>query len=206
MQKLIYVMVTIATLSAGSMSAQEWEIEKAEKRAQEKQKESDSIIVHLSKRWEIGLSYGRWQFNNASKSDQDELFSFSGAMNVWQLTGSWHFSERMCADFAMGIHLKTNTPDPDVVSILNGDDIELEGFGVLLFPVDFGLRYYFTKRRLRPFLGIGAGVLPANARYTVAEGNINTGISRTDFQTRERAVFGKIKAGFDYRLGIKTNG
>jgi hypothetical protein len=63
------------------------------------------------------------------------------------------------------------------------------------------LKYYFTQKRLRPLVGFGVGSVSANFQYTLAEGNISNGFSRTDNQFNDRARFRKIYTGFDYRLG-----
>jgi hypothetical protein len=63
---------------------------------------------------------------------------------------------------------------------LNGNDIEIEGSGGIFLPIDLGLKYYFTKKRFRPLVGFSVGSVSANFQYTIAEGNISNGFSRTD--------------------------
>ncbi len=201
---LLAIFAIILSNSGLSAQKQEWEIDRFERREQEKNQSLDSTLVHLKNRWEIALAYGRWYFINDAISNDEELFSLSGPMSWWQFTGSWHFSERLCLGLSIGIQLKREVPTPDVFSVLAGNNIELEGFGVLFLPIDIGLKYYITKKRFRPFLGLGAGSVLANSRYTIAEGNINTGINRTDYQIGDSVKLGYISAGLDYRLGKRT--
>ncbi len=115
-------------------------------------------------------------------------------------------SERLGLELSVGIQIDRNeAPAPDIISVINGGDIELEGSGAFLFPVELGLNYYFTEQRLRPFVGARVGTLVASARYIVAEGSLNNGISRTDFETTGRVGVAGLRTGIDYRLGQHVN-
>lgn len=208
MKKFRYILITYTfLLSIGAVNAQEreWEIDKIQRKEQEKKQSLDSILVHLKNKWEIKFAYGKLYFDKGARSINKEQFFLSNPMNLWQLSSSWHFSERLFADISIGFQLQKNIPVPDIFSILNGNRIELEGSGVLFLPMDLGLKYYLTQKRFRPLVGVSIGSVLANSKYTIAEGNISTGIIRRDFQVRERALFGKINTGFDYRSGKHTN-
>jgi hypothetical protein len=204
MKKLLFVVTTcLFVLMLPDLKAQEreWEFDKMQRREKQKQRASDSTLVHLKNRWEIGLTYGRWFFSEHAKSNTEELFTLPGSMNLWQLTGSWHFSEKLSADISIGFQLTRDVPTPNISDVLNGNDIEIEGSGGIFLPFDVGLNYYFTKKRFRPLVGFSVGAVSANFKYTIAEGNITNGISTTEQQINGRARFGKFFTGFDYRLG-----
>jgi hypothetical protein len=205
MKKLLFVVATcLFVLILPDLMAQEreWEFDKMQRREKQKQRELDSTLVHLKNKWEIKLNYGRWYFSNNARSKTEELFTLPGSMNLWQLTGSWHFNEKLSADISIGFQLTRDVPPtPNIFEVLNGNDIEIEGGGGIFLPFDLGLKYYFTKKRFRPLVGFGVGSVSANFQYTLAEGNISNGFSRTDNQLNDRARFRKIYTGFDYRLG-----
>ncbi|MEM9921532.1 MAG: hypothetical protein AAF990_25745 [Bacteroidota bacterium] len=182
----------------------EWEFEKMQKRNEQKKQESDSILVHLKNKWDIKLTYGRWHFASNAKSKTEELFTLPRSMGFWQLVGSWHFSEKLSVDISIGFQLTKDVPTPNIGDLLNGGDVEIEGSGGLFLPFDLGLKYYFAKERFRPLVGFGVGSVSANFQYTLAEGNLSSGFSRTDNRLRSRAALGKFFAGFDYRSGKHT--
>jgi hypothetical protein len=183
----------------------EWEFDKIQRREKQRKQELDSTLVHLKDRWEIKLAYGRWHFSKNSKSDMEELFTFPESINSWQLMGSWHFDENLSANLFIDFQLFKNLPTPNFFDIVNGKNIEIQGSGGFFLPIDLGLKYYIRKQRFRPLVGFGIGSVSANFRYTLAEGNINNGIERTDKQMSSRAIFGKIFTGFDYRLRQGAN-
>jgi hypothetical protein len=183
----------------------EWEFDKMLRLEKQKQRELDSIMVHLEKKWEIKLSYGRWFFSDNSRSKTEDLFTLPRSMNLWQLTGSWHFSENLSADISIGFQLTKDVPSPNINDILNGNDIKIEGSGGIFLPIDLGVKYYFTKKRFRPLVGFSVGSVSANFKYTIAEGNISNGFSSTDHELNDRARFGKFYTGFDHRLGKNTS-
>jgi hypothetical protein len=57
--------------------------------------------------------------------------------------------------------------------------LKIEGSGGIFLPFDVGLNITLQKR-FRPLVGFGVGAVSANFKYTIAEGNITNGISRTD--------------------------
>lgn len=208
MKKLKFVLATcIFVLLMPDLKAQEgkWEFDKMQARKKEKILELDSTLVHLKDKWEIKLTYGRCFFSNNAKSNTEELFTLPRSMNLWKINGSWHFYEKLSADFSIGFQLYKDEPAPNISDLLNGNDIEMEGSGGIFLPVDLGLKYYFIEKRFRPLVGFGVGSVSANFKYTIAEGNLSNGISRTDYQVNGRARFGKIYAGFDHRLGKSTS-
>jgi len=184
----------------------EWEFDKTKSRSLQTQQRLDSIMTHMENRWEVGLSYGLWFFNSKSKSMEEELFQISNPINAWELSGTWHFKESFGLEFSMGFFIKIEKPaTPDFNSIINGDDIDVEGFGLVLIPLDVGLKYYFSQKRFKPLFGVNVGLVAAKEKSTTAAGNINTGINRVDQESSGKVLFGKIKGGFDYRLGQRTN-
>jgi DNA-binding transcriptional ArsR family regulator len=65
MKKLLFVVATcLFAMLLTDLKAQEgeWEFYKMQRREKQKQRELDSIMVHLKNRWEIKLTYGRWKF------------------------------------------------------------------------------------------------------------------------------------------------
>jgi hypothetical protein len=150
MKKLLFVVATcLFVLMLPDLKAQERMGIRQNAKAGEKQKqrELDSTLVHLKNRWEIKLTYGRWFFSNNAKSKTEELFTLPGSMNLWQLTGSWHFSEKLSADISIGFQLTRDVPPtPNISDVLNGNDVEIEGGGGIFLPFDLGLKYYFTQK------------------------------------------------------------
>lgn len=187
-------------LSITSLTAQEreWEIDKAEKRAQAKKQALDSSLVHLKNKWEIKVAHGRWYF---ASPRIEELASFPKNMGVWEITGAWHFKERWLAELSVGVQLKRNIPTPpNIAAMLAGEDFNIEGSGGAFVPVSVGLKYYFTQKRFRPLIGISGGAAPVMFRYVFAEGNLINGVERTENKFSDRTLFGNINTGFDYRL------
>ncbi|MEL6720018.1 MAG: hypothetical protein AAFP82_15000 [Bacteroidota bacterium] len=176
---------------------QEWEIDKLEKREQAKKQALDSSLVHLKKKWEIRAAYGRWFF---PQTGIDEFANFPNRMDAWQIAGTWHFKEMWLAELSVGLQWKRDVPKPNIAAILSGVDFDIEGSGGAIVPLSLGLKYYFTQKRFRPLAGISSGVARMVFQYTVVEGNIRTGIERTDNQFSDGTLFGSINAGFDYRL------
>ncbi len=209
MKKLVFVVAAyLFVLILPDLKAQEreWEFDKMQKGEKQQKKELDSVLVHLKNRWEIELTYGRWYFSNNARSGTEELFTLTGSMNLLQLIGSWHISEKLSAHISIGFQLTRDIPPtPNIFDVLTGNDIRIEGSGGIFLPVDLGLKYYFAKNRFRPLVGFGAGSVSAHFQYTLAEGNLSNGFSRTDHQLSDRARFGKLFAGFDHRLGKSTS-
>ncbi|MBX2875075.1 MAG: hypothetical protein KTR30_23325 [Saprospiraceae bacterium] len=204
-KKLIFVTLILSSTAGWQpMVAQtyEWEIDKHEKKEQEKQQAIDQYNFSLDKRWEIKLSYGKWSIIKSAKSTEEQLFSLPAQMDVWQLQGTWHFSEVLTADVSLGFQIEKDIPSrSSIFSILSGDDIEIEGSGGGFIPIDIGLRYYLLKDRFRPYLGVSNGFIMIRSQYTLAEGSLANGIVRTDYSFEDRQWFGEVNSGFDYRAG-----
>jgi hypothetical protein len=197
---VIFLCLWIPSLSDLSAQQGEWEFDRIERRKEEQQKMQDSTLMYYEKRWRVQLTYGRWFFSNGIRSEGDSLFSLGGQMPVWRITGAWHFRERLFGTLSLGFQIERNRPaTPDFSSVLNGSDIELEGSGAVIIPVEIGLKYYLTQDRFRPLVGVSIGGVMARSQYTIAEGNIASGITTTDFSNSGRVGFGSINAGFDYR-------
>lgn len=183
----------------------EWEIDRIEERNKLNEKKKKAVLSSLEDSWEIKLSYGQWIFNDRVKSKENALFYLSPNFSNWQLSGTWHFQEKLFADFSLEFQMKKDVPSPDVSTILNGDDIDLEGAAGIFIPLDAGLYYYLAlKDKFRVFSGLSAGVVLANSTYIVVEGDLNNGIERTNNQKRDGVLTGGIVSGFDYRLGEKS--
>lgn len=183
----------------------EWEFDKAQKKKQAKSEALDSNLVHLKNKWEIKVSYGRWFFTDSPKSTGEEAFVLPGNLGLWQLTGAWHFHEQFFASLTIGLQLKRDVPTPDVFDVLNGNDIEIEGSGSAIIPIELGLKYYLSKKKFRPLVGISIGTVTANSRYIIAEGNLSNGFSQTEVEISGQTGFGQLNGGFDYRLGKYTS-
>ncbi len=184
----------------------EWDIFKSDENTQQKIQNRDSLLSHMKNKWEIKVSYGQWSFSGRVKSQEEELFFFDQGTGLWRFSGGWHVSERLSAEVGVGVQIQQNLPaTPNVGSILAGDDFELEGSGGAFIPLDLTVKYYFTQKRWRPYVGIGGGAVLGNALYTLAEGNLADGVTRSDFETNGNAWLQKLETGIDYRLGLHTS-
>ena len=202
----IFAIFLIYSSSLEAQKTYEWEIDRIEKREQEEKVILDSLMVHLKNKWEIKIGYGIKTFQRRSRSLLDEPFFFPRSMGIGQLTGVWHMSEKIGLDITMGFQLGRDIQQPDVFSVLNGGDLSIEGSGGLFFPLEIGGKYYFMQNRFRPYTGISLGSVLARSLYTRAEGNISTGIERTDFQLQDRVGLVSLRMGFDYRLNKHMQG
>jgi hypothetical protein len=52
---------------------------------------------------------------------------------------------------------------------------------------------------------LSGGVVMGKAQFTVAEGNIYDGITRTDYKYEAKAISGILSTGFDYILNKNIN-
>ena len=184
----------------------EWDVFKSDEATQQKIQSRDSLLLHMKNKWEIKVSYGQWGFSERVKSQEEELFFFDRGADVWRFSGSWHVGERWSAEIGVGVQVQQNLPTtPNIGSILAGDDFELEGSGGVFIPLDLTVKYYFTQKRWRPYVGLGGGAVLGNALYTLAEGNLADGVTRSDFETTGNAWLQKLTSGIDYRLGLHTS-
>lgn len=202
------VLVWCSFLSCATATAQtyEWRIDRIEEREREKQRIQDSLLVHLDGRWSVGVSFGKWYAAEGAINREAEGSELAGNLTNWQLTGHWHFAERWAANFTFAFQLKKDVPStPDIQSVLSGGNIEVEGSAVVFVPLSVGVHYYLRQQRFRPYVGFSTGVVSARSIYILAEGNLSSGINRTDFSTKDQALLGSLKAGFVHRTGLKSH-
>jgi outer membrane protein W len=196
---VVFILLSINTLFAQNY---EWEIEKHRRRELENKKELDSLLVHLKNKWQISLISGRWIFNNSAKSSLANTLEFPNSMNVWNLSFARFISESISVNANIGIQTKKVEPEqPNFFSIINGDNIEIEGGGINFIPISIGIDYYFLKGRFRPYLGIGIGSVSAKAKLVEASGNIYDGIDQVELESSSQVPFIEISPGFAYRAG-----
>lgn len=161
----------------------------------------DSVLTHLKNRWEIKISMGRLFFSPETRSLQEEPFFLPDHLFLTRLGAAWHFGERWQAELGIGFHINRNIPPtPGIFSVLGGENIQVEGSGALLMPIDFGVRYALSKGRFRPLMGFSLGTIVGNERYITVEGNIQDGFNQTEKGTRGNAPYAKLGGGMDYRL------
>jgi outer membrane protein W len=199
----LFTLLIVALFSNSALLAQsyEWQIDKYNKTEQEKIQEFDSLMIHLKNNWQISLSYGQWFFLNSAKSNEENILDFIINMGAWNLSFSRYFSESISANINIGFHMKKIEPKPDYSSILNGDDIEIEGGGLTFIPLSVGVDYFFIKQKFRPFLGIGIGSVSAKSKFVEGAGNINDGINKEELEFSSKAPFVEVSTGFVYRTG-----
>ncbi|HBH49628.1 MAG TPA: hypothetical protein DDX98_13360 [Bacteroidales bacterium] len=180
----------------------EWEIDKHKRREQEKKRELDSLMVHLKNNWQISFSYGQWYFNNSAKSRVASVLDFPNNMGIWNLSVARYFSESIAVNANFGVQIKKIEPiQPNFFSIINGDDIEIEGGGLILLPFSVGIDYFLMKKRFRPYIGVGVGFVSANSKLAEASGNMYDGINKDELESGSNAPFLEISTGFVYRTG-----
>lgn len=183
----------------------DWDLDKHRKREIEKKRNLDSLLVHLKNNWQLSISYGQLIFNNSSKSKENSLLELPKNMNAWNLSFARYLSEHFTVKSNLGIVIKTvKPPRPDIFSIINGANVEIEGGGIILVPIRVGVDYFFLKQRFRPYAGIGVGTVLARNKYVEASGNISNGINRDEYEFNGNAIFGELSSGFYYRTGKKT--
>ena len=199
--------IGILTLSNNALFAQnnKWEIDRYNRIEQEKKRELDSLMVHLKNNWQISLSYSQWYFNNSAKSKDETILDFPRNMGSWSLSFARYFSESISVNVNIGIQIKKMEPDqPDIFSVLNGGDIDIEGGGLTFIPLSIGMDYFITEQRFRPFLGIGIGSVFAKSKFIEASGNMYDGINTAELESSSNAPFVEISSGFVYRTGRNT--
>jgi len=204
--RLGWVCALILSSSASLAQDYEWEYDKLKKRGEAMEQARDSMLNHLEGKWAIRLSYGSSFFSNGVKSQGEQPFVIPNYLSLWQLTGSWHFRERLALDFSIGLQFKKVVQgNSSILTILSGEEVRIEGGGAVFIPVELGLKYYWMEGRFRPFTGVGLGALPARSQFKIAEGNLNDGIDREDDSIQEQSGFGRISVGFDHRLSPNWN-
>lgn len=183
----------------------EWEIDKQKGKEQEKKRELDSLLVHLKNNWQLSISYGQFYFENSAKSKESSILEFPKNMNALNLSGTRYLSERLSVNANFGLLIKKIVPPrPDIFSVINGANIEIEGGGIVLLPISLGLDYFFLKQRFRPYAGFGVGAVLARNKYVEASGNLSNGINRDEYEFSSSATFVELSSGFIYRTGEKV--
>ena len=183
----------------------EWEIDKHKITEQEEKRELDSLLVHLKNNWQLSLSYGQWYFDNSAKSKEKSLIEFPKNMSAWNFSIARYLSEHLSVNANLGIIIKlAQPPRPDVFSIFNGAEVEIEGGGIILMPISVGMDYFFLKQRFRPYAGLSVGAVPARYKYVEASGNLSNGINKNERKFNNTAPFAELSSGFIYRTGKKV--
>lgn len=174
---------------------------KATEYQQKKEERKEYALTHLRNKWELSAGYGRWYFSEASKSgNPDELFYLPN-MGIGTFSVTWHFHEKFSTNLTVGLQFKKDIPaNPGLLRVISGEEIKIEGSGGGFIPLETGLKYNFTGRRLSPYIQASAGLVLGKSQYTIVEGNIFEGISRTDFVFSATAPLAGISSGIDYRL------
>ena len=148
------------------------------------------------------LFRSQFYFNNSAKSKEKSILEFPKNMGVWNLSCARYLSEHLSVNANFGVLIKKiEPPRPDVFSVINGANIDVEGGGLFLIPISFGMDYYFLKQRFRPYAGFSIGIVPAKYKYIEASGNISNGINRNEFEFNSNATFVELSSGFIYRTG-----
>lgn len=196
---LIIQLFTNSTLFAQNY---EWEIDKHNKREQDRKQELDSLMVYLKNNWQLSLSYGQWNFGSSAKSNKRTSLEIPKNMGVWNLSLARFITNSISLNLNLGMMLKKiEPPRPNIFSVLGGADVDVEGGGLFLAPLSFGMDYFFLKQRFRPFLGFNIGRVSAKYKFIEASGNISNGINRNEFNFKSKAPFGELSSGFIYRTG-----
>jgi hypothetical protein len=188
-------------LTSGLFAQNGQEVNKTVEYQQKKRDREDYTLIHLKNKWELSAGYGRWYFSEASKSgNPDELF-FLPNMGTGTFSVTWHFHEKFSTNLTVGLQFKKDIPaSPGLLRVISGEEIKIEGSGGGFIPLEAGLKYNFTGRRLSPYIQASAGLVLGKSQYTIVEGNIFEGISRTDFVFNATAPLAGISSGIDYRL------
>jgi len=204
---LKFTIIAIIVHSGSLVYAQnyEWEIDKQKTKEQEDKLELDSLLVHLKKNWQLSLSYGQLYFDNSARSRENFILEFPKNMGAWNLSFARYLSEHLSVNVNLGILIKiVNPPRPDIFSILNGEEVDVEGGGVVLMPISVGVDYFFLKKRFRPYAGFSVGTVPVRSKYVLASGNLSNGIDRNEGKFSSNAPLVELSSGFIYRTGKKA--
>ncbi|MCI4666754.1 MAG: hypothetical protein MRZ79_01235 [Bacteroidia bacterium] len=203
-----FLMFTCFTGFFNSLPAQdyEWEISRLEKQRLARMEGKDSTWKHLKGHFELGLSYGQAFLAEAAKSQEPEPYILPSRMGAWRFHLNWFPKERLGTDFSIGILTsRDEPPTPNFSSVLGGEEFEAEGSGAGYIPIELGVKYFILKRKFRPYVKVSGGIIIANSRYILVEGNIVDGISRSDSQSRASSWMTGVHSGFNYRLGDRVN-
>lgn len=205
---LLKVTVFVITVHVGNLlNAQhyEWQIDKEKRIEQEKKLELDSLLVHLKNNWQLSLGYGQFYLENSAKSKENAILEFPKNMNAWNLSFARYLSEHLSVNANCGLLIKKiEPPRPDIFSVINGANIDIEGGGFIFIPISVGMDYFFLKQRLRPYAGLGVGAVLAREKYVEASGSLSNGINRDEYEFSSRSTFIELSSGFIYRTGEKV--
>lgn len=154
----------------------------------------------MKNRFTIGVNYGQWYFAGSSKIvDNETIIIFPGNSGVLKFYISYwflkHFSLKLNLNY---FSVKDVPPRPDIGSILDGEDINIEGSGAGMIPLSLNLQYSFFNKKFRPYVLAGAGIVAAQSQHTKVTGNISNGINREDFEQKEKAYFCQLGSGISY--------
>lgn len=201
------LLVFFAILISQSCFAQgQWtEYEKAMERERTHKKKQDSLLRHLNKKFQISVQYGKMIPNKNVKGSKS-LFYFPTGMACWSLGLSWNFTEQYAVLLSGSILYEIDMPqNSSMLSIINGNEIEIEGGGGLIVPVKLGLKYYYNKGRLRPYSTAQIGFVYAKSKYKEVLGNINDGVDQIEIIASDLKPLINFNSGIDYRLRKKVS-
>jgi outer membrane protein W len=178
----------------------EWEIDKIRRRESQRQIERDSMLVHLKNKWQLSLVYNRIGFINSTVSLLPNSLDYNNNIGSINLSFSRYLTEHLSADLSIGFLMRKNEPDIDVAAVFAGDSIDTEGGGLIFIPMSIQLKYYITKSRLRPYIGIGLGNVSGSERYVSLEGTSDD-LSQSESSYSSKAGFISFSSGLVYRAG-----
>lgn len=184
-----------------------WEIDKAKEREKINKIKHDSILVHIRNKLELSVGFGPFYQSDFYKNDAvNAAFSFPNKMNQWQFAIAWHPYEKLVLDIKLEYRIIKDIPQkPNIFSVINGEEINIEGEGGGMVPIQIGTKYYLKKNRFRPFIGISGGICKVKSQFTEVRGDIIDGIYRTDIIQEETVKLIGLETGFDYRIGERLN-
>ncbi len=170
---------------------------------QEAEVKKDTFSVCKERKWEISVGFGSWLFMESAKTDSpQEPFFLPQDMHNWQFSVGRRFGKKYMLDLNVGLQIKKDIPvAPGLLAILGGSDIQIEGSGGGFVPVKLGMAYSPLKKRVLPFVGAEAGMVFARSKYTEVKGNIFEGITKRDFDYKEKVPVFSLTAGCGYQTG-----
>ena len=154
-------------------------------------------------RWELKLGFGSFMLLPSAKStNENEPFFLPNGIGTWQLDITKHFRNKLAANLNFGIQIKKDVPPtPNIISVILGEELNIEGSGGGFIPLKSSILYYLAKGNLQPYLGAGIGMLVAKSQYTEVHGNRFDGITRTDFSYKDVVPLFGFSGGLGYRTG-----
>ena len=179
----------------------QWEFERSKSREEVKQNTRDSLMISLKSKWQLSFSYGQWfAMANSRTSDVFNL-DVPKNMSLWRISLSRFFSETISLNANFGIQIRKVEPEqPDIFSVINGADIDIEGGGVNFIPITIGANYYLRKKQFRPYIGLGLGVISARSKIISGTGNISNGINQSEYSSMGKSLMFELGSGLLYRI------